>query len=65
MCIRDRLYIHYVGGLIPLGLFVAAGWVSWRDPAVRTRAIAVLSVVGTLSAGMAFVIGRAYVQGNL
>lgn len=60
-----QLYIHYVGGLIPLGLFVAAGWVSWRDPAVRTRAIAVLSVIGTLSAGMAFVIGRAYVQGSL
>lgn len=60
-----QLYIHYVGGLIPLGLYMAAGWVAWRDPATKTRATAVLSVIGLLSAGMAFVIGRAYVQGSL
>ncbi|HUG83447.1 MAG TPA: hypothetical protein VMM13_02735 [Euzebya sp.] len=60
-----QLYIHYVGGLIPLGLYIAAGWVAWRNPVTRTRATAVLSAVGLLSAGMAFVIGRAYVQGTL
>lgn len=60
-----QLYIHYVGGLIPLGLFIGANWVAWRNPVTHTRATAVLSAVGLLSAGMAFVIGRAYVQGTL
>ena len=60
-----QLYIHYVGGLIPLGLFIAASWVAWRDPVTHARVTAVLSAVGLLSAGMAFVIGRAYVQGSL
>lgn len=60
-----QLYIHYVGGLIPLGLFMAAGWVAWRDPITRTRVTALLSAAGLLSAGMAFLIGRAYVQGTL
>jgi heme A synthase len=60
-----QLYIHYVGGLIPLGLFMAAGWVAWRNPVTQTRVTALLTLAGLLSAGMAFVIGRAYVQGTL
>ncbi|WP_370327146.1 hypothetical protein [Euzebya sp.] len=60
-----QLYIHYVGGLIPLGLYIIAGWFSWRSPETRSRVIAVLSLLGTLSAAMAFLIGRAYVQGTL
>lgn len=60
-----QLYIHYVGGLIPLGLFIGAGWVAWTDPVKRVRVTAVLSTLGLLSAGMAFVIGRAYVQGAI
>lgn len=60
-----QLYIHYVGGLIPLGLFLAAGWVAWRTPETRTRITAALTLLGLLSAAMAFFIGRAYVQGTL
>lgn len=55
-----QLYIHYLGGLLPLGLFLAAGWFSFRDPANRTRLLAVLTTVGLLSATMAFFIGQAY-----
>lgn len=60
-----QLYIHYVGGLIPLGLFMGAGWIAWRNPVTQTRVTALLALAGLLSAGMAFVIGRAYVQGTL
>ena len=57
-----QLYIHYVGGALPLGLFLAAGWVDWRSDRTRTRALAVLTSLGLLSATMAFFIGRAYVE---
>lgn len=60
-----QLYIHYVGGLIPLGAFLAASWIAWRSPETHARALAVLSTIGLLSAGMAFTIGRAYVSGGL
>lgn len=55
-----QLYIHYLGGLLPLGLFLAAGWFSFRDPATRTRLLAALTTVGLVSATMAFFIGQAY-----
>lgn len=57
-----QLYIHYVGGLLPLGLFLVFGWVSFADPVRRTRVLAVLVSVGFLSALMAFAIGQAYVN---
>jgi heme A synthase len=31
----NQLYIHYIGGLIPLGLFVIASWIPFLDPNVR------------------------------
>ncbi len=31
----NQLYIHYVGGLMPLGLFVIASWIPFVDPNVR------------------------------
>jgi hypothetical protein len=58
----NQLYIHYVGGLMPLGFFLAAGWFGRSDSATRTRVLAVLTTVGLLSAAMAFFIGRAYVN---
>ncbi|CAN5436689.1 hypothetical protein BH10ACT1_BH10ACT1_36270 [soil metagenome] len=58
----NQLYIHYVGGLMPLGFFLAAGWFGRSDSATRTRVLAALTVVGMLSAGMAFFIGQAYVN---
>lgn len=57
-----QLYIHYVGGLIPLGAFLVAGWWVRPDTVGRTRVVAALLVVGWLSAVMAFFIGRAYVN---
>lgn len=60
-----QLYIHYVGGVLPLGGFLAAGWVAWRSDERRTRALAVLAVLGTLSAVAAYAIGGAYARGTL
>lgn len=55
-----QLYIHYLGGLAPLGFFIAAGWFAWRDRVRHTRVLALLATVGLLSAGMAFTIGQEY-----
>jgi hypothetical protein len=55
-----QLYIHYIGGLAPLGFFLAAGWFAWRSEARRTKVLAALTTLGLLSAGMAFVIGQEY-----
>lgn len=61
----NQLYIHYIGGLMPLGFFLAAGWFGRSDSPTRTRWLAVLTTVGLLSAGMAFFIGQAYVNRGL
>lgn len=58
-----QLYIHYVGGLMPLGAFLAAGWFARGDSPKSTRVLAVLLALGALSAFMAFFIGRAYANG--
>ena len=55
-----QLYIHYVGGLIPMGAFLAAGWFARGDSGRSTRGLAALMTVGYASALMAFFIGRAY-----
>lgn len=58
-----QLYIHYVGGLMPLGAFLAAGWFARGDSPKSSRLLALLLVVGAFSAFMAFFIGRAYANG--
>jgi hypothetical protein len=55
-----QLYIHYVGGLIPLGAFLAGGWLARGDTGRSSRILTVLLAVGYVSALMAFFIGRAY-----
>jgi hypothetical protein len=55
-----QLYIHYIGGLLPLGLFLVAGWLARGDDGRSTRILCGLLTVGTVSALMAFTIGRAY-----
>ncbi len=57
-----QLYIHYVGGLIPLGVFLVGGWVARGDSKRSARILLVLLAVGFGSALMAFVIGQAYVN---
>lgn len=57
-----QLYIHYVGGLVPLGAFLVAGWWVRADTPARNRVLATLIAVGWASAAMAFFIGRAYVN---
>lgn len=56
----SQLYIHYVGGMIPMGAFLAAGWFARGDTGRSTRALAVLIAVGYVSAIMAFFIGRSF-----
>ena len=58
-----QLYIHYVGGMIPLGFYLVAGWFRFADAVRRARVLAVLVDIGLLSAVMAYLIGQAYVNG--
>lgn len=58
----SQLYIHYVGGLIPMGAFLAGGWLARGDTGRSTRIFAALLAIGYVSALMAFFIGRAYVN---
>lgn len=57
-----QLYIHYVGGLIPLGAFLVGGWLARGDSGRSSRIFAGLLLIGYVSALMAFFIGRAYVN---
>ncbi|MBW3611341.1 MAG: hypothetical protein KY438_07405 [Actinobacteria bacterium] len=58
-----QLYIHYVGGTIPLGFYLIVGWFRFADPVRRARVLAVLVDIGLASAVMAYLIGQAYVNG--
>ena len=58
----NQLYIHYIGGLLPLGFFLVAGWFGRSDSPTRTRWLAGLTAAGLASAAMAFFIGQAYVN---
>ncbi len=60
-----QLYIHYVGGLIPLGAFLVGGWVARGDSGRSSRILAGLLVIGYVSALMAFFIGRAFANRTL
>lgn len=60
-----QLYIHYVGGLIPLGAFLVGGWVARGDSGRSSRILAALLVIGYVSALMAFFIGRAFANRSL
>ncbi|MGI9595093.1 MAG: hypothetical protein ACR2QK_02975 [Acidimicrobiales bacterium] len=55
-----QLYIHYIGGLVPLGSFLVGGWFARGDSGRSSRILAGLLVVGYISALMAFIIGRSY-----
>lgn len=57
-----QLYIHYLGGLVPLGLYLVLGWFPFKDPVIRARVVSIAMAVGLVSAGMAFVIGQAFVN---
>ncbi len=58
-----QLYIHYVGGLIPMGAFLVGGWLARGDSGRSSRVFAALLIVGEVSALMAFFIGRAFAGG--
>lgn len=56
----NQLYIHYIGGLIPLAVFLGAGWWLRADTPRTTQLLAALVAVGWISAVMAFFIGQEY-----
>lgn len=56
----NQLYIHYIGGLIPLAVFLGAGWWLRADTPRKTQLLAALVAVGWISAVMAFFIGQEY-----
>ncbi len=55
-----QLYIHYVGGLIPMGSFLVGAWFARGDSGRSSRILLALLVVGFASAVMAFTIGRSF-----
>jgi hypothetical protein len=57
-----QLYIHYIGGLLPVGLFILAGWLGWHRLGQSAKPLGWLVVGGAASAIMAFAIGQAYVD---
>lgn len=57
-----QLYIHYIGGLLPLGFFLVLGWIRFADPVRRARVLAAVVDVSLVSATMAYLIGEAYVN---
>ena len=58
----SQLYIHYVGGLMPMAVFLAGGWLARGDTGRSTRIFAALLAIAYVSALMAFFIGQAYVN---
>lgn len=60
-----QLYIHYVGGALPLGMYLIAGWFAFSNPATKARVIATLTAVGLVSVTMAFFIGREFANRTL
>ncbi len=58
-----QLYIHYIGGLLPLGGFLGAAWFARGDNPKSSKILASILFLSCLSALMAFFIGRAYVNG--
>lgn len=56
----NQLYIHYIGGLVPMGAFVVGGWWIRGETPKQTRILAGLVALGLLSAVMAFTIGQSY-----
>ncbi len=58
-----QLYIHYLGGLTPMGAFLVGGWWVRGETPRSNRILAVLVAIGWISAVMAFFIGRAYANG--
>lgn len=60
-----QLYIHYVGGLIPMGAFLLGGWVARGDSGRSSRILFGLVTVGYVSALMAFFIGRSFANATL
>lgn len=57
-----QLYIHYVGGLLPIGFFLVLGWIRFDDPVRRARILAVVIDISLVAATMAYLIGQAYVN---
>ena len=42
-----QLYIHYIGGLLPVGLFIVAGWMGWHRLGRSAKPLAWLVAGGT------------------
>ncbi len=58
----SQLYIHYLGGMAPMAVFLVAGWWIRGETPKSNRLLAALVALGWISAVMAFTIGRAYVN---
>jgi hypothetical protein len=60
-----QLFVHYIGGLSPLGFFLAASWWPIEDKRLQSRVLSGATIGAFLFSFMSFTIGRAYVRGEV
>jgi hypothetical protein len=60
-----QLYVHYLGGLAPLGFFLAASWWPMENKRLQARILTAATIGAFLFSFMSFTIGRAYVRGDV
>jgi len=60
-----QLYVHYLGGLAPLGFFLAASWWPIENKRLQARILTAATIGAFLFSFMSFTIGRSYVRREL
>ncbi|MDQ7030245.1 MAG: hypothetical protein Q9O62_10945 [Ardenticatenia bacterium] len=58
-----QLYIHYVGGFAPIGLYLVLSWLPLRDEVRRTYATAAVTGLTFVFVLLTFAVGSMYVNG--
>jgi hypothetical protein len=60
-----QLYVHYIGGLAPLGFFLAASWWPIENKRLQARILTAATIGAFLFSFMSFTIGRSYVRSQM
>lgn len=60
-----QLYIHYLGGVAPLGFTLLFYWLPSTDSVVKTRRAAIVMAVSFVFVLMTFAVGSMYVPGGV
>ena len=55
-----QLYIHYVGGLLPLGIFLGLSWFKFDDERRKVLVYGIAAIVSLLIVLMTYFIGQSF-----